>query len=845
MMESWHDQLPAEYLAEPIWSALSLDAQIHYRCDGCGFEYRLNPTVCFGQPAMAQGWSCRRCETGTLGLVRHLIRIEAICNDCDSTYTSHSNTFQAVQCPHCQSASYTPIGMGAPGFPAEFGDIMRGEEVWGVDPAADAEAVQEEVTIPSGLPDYVRYFVPEAHFVRRLHGYADYPAGGKCILLGLEGELIREYFRRTGQVSAGAAAVQVHEESVEHAVDDTTRALAEHNVSMAVYSLGARGMIEVAAALMARPNLYEEGREAAERALDLHRRSDPSAGDATRIHIARIEHLLGDYIKVTAQTDEDRREALAHFDTALGEPLLPKSLRAAVRQSRADVLAGLETPTVGERRTTRADFRSVLRMSERDRVWSNKLTTFVNRAVSAEGDGDERTARESLERAAGIAQDELDRSVDELSRRQAAGVYGMVFDRLARLEVRQGRSMNALAAIETVRASSVSFPGGGDAPNPGVAADNLRWQWRALKGIFTNRGAAASTPTRARLDDAIRRLESVDGRLLPHGTAYVCVSAALGTVTGLIVTRGPGGLELDAHQWKVDPDAIEDLALPLESEDELFDNLGGLVDAGYRVLLEPLSESVASLGIDQLAVSLPGPVSRVPVEAMPSLDGAPLGLSTIVFSLPSLSLGAELVDRPYSPSHHLLIVTYLDDDLTAAGAELEVLGGTFDGQVRIVGGRGLTKGDILDAMTDEVSNIHFMCHGSFDPLSPLDSALHLVHDPQSDRHRITARDLAALRLPAAPVVTLAACSSALTSFGPANDLTGLTGAFIRAGARGVVGSRWNVHDDAASHFMSALYGLLGQVDPSPPSAVAAAQQLTRAEYGEVEDWAAFGYLGAP
>ena len=79
----------------------------------------------------------------------------------------------------------------------------------------------------------------------------------------------------------------------------------------------------------------------------------------------------------------------------------------------------------------------------------------------------------------------------------------------------------------------------------------------------------------------------------------------------------------------------------------------------------------------------------------------------------------------------------------------------------------------------------------------------------------------------------------------ANDLSGLAGGFIRAGARGVIGSRWDVHDDSSSSFMAALYHLLADSAVSPAAAVMQAQTLVRSDYPETEDWAAFGYLGIP
>jgi CHAT domain-containing protein len=77
-----------------------------------------------------------------------------------------------------------------------------------------------------------------------------------------------------------------------------------------------------------------------------------------------------------------------------------------------------------------------------------------------------------------------------------------------------------------------------------------------------------------------------------------------------------------------------------------------------------------------------------------------------------------------------------------------------------------------------------------------------------------------------------------------NSFAGLTGSFLRSGARCVIGSRWPVYDDAAMLFMTTLYSGLRRNSGDILECFAAAQRARRAASG-IEDWAAFSFVGLP
>lgn len=91
-------------------------------------------------------------------------------------------------------------------------------------------------------------------------------------------------------------------------------------------------------------------------------------------------------------------------------------------------------------------------------------------------------------------------------------------------------------------------------------------------------------------------------------------------------------------------------------------------------------------------------------------------------------------------------------------------------------------------------------------------------------------------------LTLSACSSGLASFDVSNDLYGLTGSILRAGASAVVGSRWPVSDSFAVRFMASLYQRLHSAKQD--ASLAFEQTSTELAKGErLENWAAFSFLG--
>ncbi|MEW6663802.1 MAG: CHAT domain-containing protein [Thermodesulfobacteriota bacterium] len=137
--------------------------------------------------------------------------------------------------------------------------------------------------------------------------------------------------------------------------------------------------------------------------------------------------------------------------------------------------------------------------------------------------------------------------------------------------------------------------------------------------------------------------------------------------------------------------------------------------------------------------------------------------------------------------------------------------------------------------------IHFATHGRFDPKNPLQSALLLSQDKESDGS-LTLGEVYAIRLDA-DLVTLSACETGLSGITGGDELVGLTRGFLYAGSNSIVASLWKVDDLATSHLMAGFYSELQRTDRR--EALRKAQMETMRRFPHPYYWAAFYLTGHP
>lgn len=865
-MTSYREQLPAEYTDPEVFNVLSLDAQIYFRCGACNGEWRLNQTTNLGSPQVVEGRPCPKGDGGTLSCVVHGMEQEAACLDCRKNWTVFYTQGGRPTCPACGSASYFPLSTRMrPPYPARFGEVnpfgAHKDHVWGVDPYDDAVAIHEDLKYLGSLPDSAQYLVPALLFARRLRLYCEYDRPNAWVLANIEGVLLNEYYKRTGELSAGVEAVHVVTEIADQPATGFERAAVLHNVAMFAYSLVAREQPELH--LYVEPEeLRVAGADAARKALDLYSTEEDS--DGIRLQVARVRHVLGDLLKAGAATAEQVEEALQQFDLAVNEPALPEDMRRDVRHSRATALLLRGVSSDGQ--LAKEDLSASL--AYKGQMPRERWVTLATLAQLAEKDGDAAKAITHLEEAAAIAEQELLLADDEASVGQAAEQFRVAFDELARMRVASGLPRAALEAVETARAATVRFAhesademaqradthvrwvmdrlmGGAAMPHPHSARKFAGFVSRRLPRRIgrTVEAFAKESPKSERVDRALGRLETAGW---PADAALCAFTASNGHLSAIVaVPHARGEWEVEAKQWPISMDRLEVALSGLNVEPGVFRErrLAKSCAVAGDLIFAPVVALLRQRGVHRLAISAPGLLSHLPYEAFP-LDGHVLGEEFDVCYVPSVSLAADLAARRTAgPPQRILAVLYGGGDLPRATQEIEGMRALWGSSVDVLRGADSTKRDVLQALDAEYDLVHFACHGTFDALDPLQSALYLDEDHTLDSKRVTAGDLLGRGLPGAPTVSLSACSSSLTSYGMTNDCTGLTGSLLRAGARAVIGSRWAVFDDTAATFMCNVYEAMAE-GVRGSLAVSRVQRSLRSQRG-LEDWAAFSYLGVP
>ena len=157
-----------------------------------------------------------------------------------------------------------------------------------------------------------------------------------------------------------------------------------------------------------------------------------------------------------------------------------------------------------------------------------------------------------------------------------------------------------------------------------------------------------------------------------------------------------------------------------------------------------------------------------------------------------------LIGNPQSPPNY--------PPLSHAGEEIRLVGEHFTkDQETVLSGKEATPAAYFKAKPENYGLIHFVAHGTASRISPLDSAVVLSQDGSS--YNLYARDIAANRLHA-DLVTISACDSAGSRIYSSEGLVGLSWAFLRAGARRVIASLWEVNDASTPKLMGQMYSAI-------------------------------------
>jgi CHAT domain-containing protein/Flp pilus assembly protein TadD len=175
----------------------------------------------------------------------------------------------------------------------------------------------------------------------------------------------------------------------------------------------------------------------------------------------------------------------------------------------------------------------------------------------------------------------------------------------------------------------------------------------------------------------------------------------------------------------------------------------------------------------------------------------------------SLALLAAGASRHASPTKKLLLVgDPVSPDaefprLPQAAAEISRIENYFPAPDRAVfAGTNATPDAYFNSQPEGFSHIHFVAHGTASRTSPLDSAV--ILSKQGDNYKLYARNIIQHPLHA-DLVTISACHGEGVRTYSGEGLVGLSWAFLRAGAHGVIAALWEVNDNSTPQLMDHLY----------------------------------------
>jgi CHAT domain-containing protein len=156
-------------------------------------------------------------------------------------------------------------------------------------------------------------------------------------------------------------------------------------------------------------------------------------------------------------------------------------------------------------------------------------------------------------------------------------------------------------------------------------------------------------------------------------------------------------------------------------------------------------------------------------------------------------------------------------------------------------------GSAVRAALRQAGLVHYAGHAVFDDGRPERSYLLLAPTPgNAAAATLAAEEIAQMDLRHLSLVVLAACQTVRTGPGRAAGFSGLAGAFLAAGARGAVGSLWEV-DDRLSHLLMVELHRAYRGDPDGATALRTAQlRLLRSSDPALRSpaaWAGFRYAG--
>jgi len=458
-----------------------------------------------------------------------------------------------------------------------------------------------------------------------------------------------------------------------------------------------------------------------------------------------------------------------------------------------------------------------------------------------------------------------------------------VFLELMRLQLKQGRTEDAFATAERLRARSFVEQLRGRVSVP-LSARERRREMELRERVLqlqrsledTDDEGAPAYPKRA-LNRFSHELAGAEKAYAAFLDDHARIDVDTGAVPGVALIQQRLSRDQALLEFVVGPDSVTTFVIRSDRIGVTTSALGqpGLVarvallrdlirrpgDERWRKpaarlateLLAPLESDGWFEGVNQLYLVPHGVLSYLPFALLPNPnpDAAHAELLVDRYTVTHLPAATALLQdiRGAEGARSLLAVAPSRGRLRHAPEEARAIDALFRPNSRALIGADATESRFKQ-LAGNFRMLHLATHGYFNRLSPLLSGLEFEPDAEEDG-MLRVHEILDLPLQA-ELVTLSACDTALgtgyfADLPVGEEFVGLNRAFLAAGSESVLATLWRVDDQASVSLMKKFYARLNGADGGSAAASALAQaqrELRRSpQLGHPYYWAAYVVVG--
>jgi CHAT domain-containing protein len=249
----------------------------------------------------------------------------------------------------------------------------------------------------------------------------------------------------------------------------------------------------------------------------------------------------------------------------------------------------------------------------------------------------------------------------------------------------------------------------------------------------------------------------------------------------------------------------------------------------YDHLVRPIRRLITAT---HLIIIPHGPLHQVPYHALLNGDRFLIDDFAVTYA-PSATLFYQSLRRPLNRQTLSLVMGVPDKKAPYIEEEIQTVADLLPRAIHCLGDRATEA--VLRRHASESRYIHIASLSRFRPDNPMFSSIQLSDFKLNvfDLHQIEIR---------ADLVTLSGCSTGVNDVAQGDELVGMARGFLRAGARSVMTTLWDVDDRSTSEFMKLFYSSLATGAPIQ-QALRSAMLKLREEYPAPYFWAPFVVSG--